>query len=132
MWLPVEERATATAVMVTFVYFGISAGFIVGPLAIGSGGSDSVIESRLRSLYIVEAAIAAVLLVLVVCLFPKEPPRPPSRSATEKRDSFLQGMVRARICLRLVPLSLMSAPSAAVRALQERAVLAPARRHDRP
>ena len=90
-WFPVEERATATAVMVTFVYFGISAGFIAGPLAIRSG-SDSEIVSRLHSLFIAEAAIVAVLLGLVACCFPKRPPQPPSRSSLEQRYAFFEGM----------------------------------------
>lgn len=90
-WFPVEERATATAVMVTFVYFGISVGFIAGPLAVGTG-SDREIVTRLHSLFVAEAAIVAALLGFVACCFPKQPAQPPSRSSLEQRYAFFEGM----------------------------------------
>lgn len=102
VWFPVGERATATGVMVVAVYFGISAGFIFGPIAIGNAPSSAHVGlqlqtsflSKLQTLYRVEAAVVAVLLLLTIRFFPNRPPSPPAPSAAIKRTSFLAGIIR--------------------------------------
>ncbi|XP_071103143.1 solute carrier family 49 member 4 homolog [Haliotis cracherodii] len=120
-WFPPNQRATATAVSTVFNYFGISVGFIIGPLMVpqpdesslnitdmtpinssSQGNSNpfsltphanlSEVRSGIMRLMYTECAACVLLLLLVVVYFPAKPPSPPSLTASMERPSYLQGL----------------------------------------
>ncbi|XP_067687606.1 solute carrier family 49 member 4 homolog [Haliotis asinina] len=120
-WFPPKQRATATAVSTVFFYFGMSVGFIIGPLLVPEPGGSflsvgqtvhvntSVLNDEgvyvhstatdlaaerdgiMRLMY-VECAASVLLLLLVVVYFPAKPPSPPSVTASIERTSYLDGL----------------------------------------
>ena len=96
IWFPPEERTTATCINQVFNMLGNGVSFVVGPLLVSDTNLNTTSKEVIRSdiqLYMgIEAAVAIVLWLLFIVYFPKEPPTPPSASASIPRTDFKEGM----------------------------------------
>ena len=96
IWFPPEERTTATCINQVFNMLGNGVSFVVGPLLVSDANLNTTSKEVIRSdiqLYMgIEAAVAIVLWLLFIVYFPKEPPTPPSASASIPRTDFKEGM----------------------------------------
>ncbi|XP_071956370.1 solute carrier family 49 member 4-like [Antedon mediterranea] len=113
-WFPPSQRTTSTAISSAAAYLGVAASFLIGPSIVTDiqetnqtnfnetnwidDGSDISEATRnkhfheIMKLMYIECAFGAILLVCVVLYYPAKPPRPPSVSASKKRQDFVQGM----------------------------------------
>jgi len=97
-WFPVQDRATATAVMTTANYLGQAVGFLFNTLAVpqlAHNPSLQQIEARhddLKHLYFAEAALGVLIFLATLAYFPGSPPLPPAPSAMQTKTDFLVGM----------------------------------------
>jgi FLVCR family MFS transporter len=80
-WFPVQERATATAIMATANTLGAAAGFLVA-FVVPDSGSNEEIEHRLRSATLSLFCVCVLTLFLMLVYFPERPRRPPAVSCT--------------------------------------------------
>jgi MFS transporter, FLVCR family, disrupted in renal carcinoma protein 2 len=79
LWFPVNERATATAVMASANTLGTGVGFLTA-LAVPVNDSSSAILDALSHVYWAYFAVCASVLVCTVAYYPNRPPSPPSSS----------------------------------------------------
>ena len=104
VWFPVNERATATAVVVLAAGIGGATSFIVGPLALSMpvmNGSTVVrsetdipfIRTQLQHLNYAVCGVSLGLLLLCALYSPAKPPTPPSVSAASSRYDFKKGIM---------------------------------------
>lgn len=85
-WFPVNQRTTATAVMMTMNDVGKSVGFAVGPLMVFDNDPVEAQRSQIRQVYYIEALLCAVALCGIMYYFPNQPLSSPSQSATDVED----------------------------------------------
>lgn len=133
-WFPINERATATAIGVISNTAGGLVAFVLGPNIVSEpnkkrnisnanttlsnttwqNNTDQIdresISHQIWILTIIEFGVGVSLFVLTLVYFPAKPPTPPSKSATEERVNFTQGVVKV---LRQ-PIILLAAMSCAV------------------
>jgi len=78
-WFPVHERTIATAISSCANNIGSGVGYVVPPYLVQVYG--------FRNYLLIEAAIGALLLILVLTYFPESPPTPPSITAKLDQES---------------------------------------------
>ena len=103
-WFPMDERATATALMCVSPFIGVSAGFIIGPLLVHPEdfpptGCNATLPNThhagcpmppaLHALYLVEAGACVLACLAVLLYFPSRPETPPTRSAAIAQQNQL-------------------------------------------
>ena len=96
IWFPPEERTTATCINQVFNMLGNAVSFAMGPYLVPDENLNTTAKEVIRydiQMYMgIEATVAIVLWLLFIVYFPKEPPTPPSASATIQRTDFKEGM----------------------------------------
>jgi FLVCR family MFS transporter len=90
LWFPVNERATATAVMASANTGGTAVGFLTALVVPDTGAS--AILAALSDVYWLYFIACAATLVCVVVYFPDQPPSPPSTSHSVPKVAVLDGM----------------------------------------
>lgn len=104
VWFPLNERATATAIVALAAGLGSSTSFIIGPLAVSMpfmNGSkilmnDTDVHSihfQIQHLNYATFAVSLAILLLCFVYLPAKPPSPPSITACCGRYDFKQGML---------------------------------------
>ena len=91
LWFPVQERATATAIMATANTLGTAAGFLTA-FVVPENGSDKAILFALYNVYWVYFSICIITFVCTLIYFPSKPPTAPSRSAAVPKVDIKVGM----------------------------------------
>ena len=108
IWFPPEQRTTATCTAQVFNQLGNAMAFLVGPYLVpdrnlttvsnldedGLNNSPSLPNMKKEiQLYMgIEAGIGIALLLAFIIYFPKQPPTPPSASASLERINFKDGL----------------------------------------
>ena len=103
-WFPLRERATATALLVASIYFGVTSGFAIGPnvvtaldgaLAAHRNATRAELNEARRELSVLcyaEAAATVLLLLVALVGLRSKPPSAPTRSADASRTEFCGGL----------------------------------------
>jgi FLVCR family MFS transporter len=116
LWFPVNERATATAVMASANTLGTATGFLTALIVPNSGTNDQILNS-LTSVYFVYFAVCALTFIACVVYFPDRPPTPPSFSNEVPTVDVKSGIVALLshgrfwvvVASQAVPLGILSA-----------------------
>ena len=103
-WFPLNERATATALVALAAGLGSSVSFIIGPLAVSMPKmNDSrvilnetdvpLIREQLQHLNYAMFGVTTLLFLICCVYFPNKPPSPPTITAAIERYDFKQGLL---------------------------------------
>jgi len=112
VWFPANERMIATCISQSAAFMGSGFAFIVGPAMVREPNSTYVeetheyvianttsvdeIKNDIRKYMLMDAMLAFIFLFLTVVYFPKQPPTPPSASATVQRTEIWTGLKELR------------------------------------
>ena len=107
-WFPPEQRTTATCINQVFNQLGNAMAFLVGPYLVPDGNVTTVsnpaendwnnitsvtdVKHEIQIYMGIEAGIGIALLLAFIIYFPKQPPTPPSASASLERTNFKDGL----------------------------------------
>ena len=93
-WFPPEQRTLATCIGQVSTQIGTGLSFTLGPLIVpGKNLTDlNLVKDQIFDYLWIEAGVAIALLLITFVYFPKEPPTPPSASASLPRTNVIQGL----------------------------------------
>lgn len=80
VWFSSNERSTATSIIASGHFFGISFGCFLSTVLIAGNTDLSAVGSGLEQGHIVQGAMSVILTVAIYSFFQNEPPIPPSKS----------------------------------------------------
>ncbi|CAC5391656.1 FLVCR [Mytilus coruscus] len=80
IWFGPNQVSTATSLGVFGNQIGAAVGFLLPPLLVKYSPDIDLVSSRLYTLFYIGAGVTTVLFLLVLVIFKKEPPQPPSRA----------------------------------------------------
>ena len=103
-WFPLNERATATAIVALAAGFGSSVSFIIGPLAVSMPTMNGsrvllnetnvpLIREEIQHLNYAMFGVTVVLFLICCIHFPDKPPSPPTITAASQRFNFKLGIL---------------------------------------
>ena len=108
IWFPPEQRTTATCIAQVFNQLGNAMAFLLGPYLVPDRNLTTVlnldednwnnspslpnIKKEIQLYMGIEAGIGIALLLAFIIYFPKQPPTPPSASASLERINFKDGL----------------------------------------
>jgi FLVCR family MFS transporter len=96
IWFPPEERTTATCINQVFNNLGNGVAFIMGPYLVPDRNLTNAtlvsdVKKEIRIYMGIDAGWGVALLLAFLIYFPKQPPSPPSASASMPRTDFKDG-----------------------------------------
>ncbi|VDI00556.1 MFS transporter, FLVCR family, feline leukemia virus subgroup C receptor-related protein [Mytilus galloprovincialis] len=80
IWFGPNQVSTATSLGVFGNQIGAAVGFLLPPLLVKYSHDIDLVSSQLYTLFYIGAGVTTVLFLLVLVIFKKEPPQPPSRA----------------------------------------------------
>ncbi|XP_063401985.1 heme transporter FLVCR2-like isoform X2 [Mytilus trossulus] len=80
IWFGPNQVSTATSLGVFGNQIGAAVGFLLPPLLVKYSPDIDLVSSQLYTLFYIGAGVTTVLFLLVLVIFKKEPPQPPSRA----------------------------------------------------
>lgn len=97
VWFPPHQRTTATCISQISTQIGLGFSYTIGPFLVPESNNKSMdyiqtVQDDIHKYLWIEAGLALSLLVIFLIYFPKEPPTPPSASASIARTNFIDGI----------------------------------------
>ncbi|CAG2239542.1 FLVCR [Mytilus edulis] len=80
IWFGPNQVSTATSLGVFGNQIGAAVGFLLPPLLVKYSPDIDLVSSRLYTLFYIGAGVTTLLFLMVLVIFKKEPPQPPSRA----------------------------------------------------
>ena len=92
VWFPQKERTLATSLGATSTYIGSSAGFLAGPLIVGSPDTEGAARHYILLLHMLWAGVSTVTCLCCWCYYPDCPTSPPSEAAAKKKREAAEAL----------------------------------------
>jgi len=84
-WFPINERTLATSIGATSTFVGSSAGFVAGPMIVGSPQTPEEAKNALMQLQWFWAIVSGIVWACCLVHYPARPHNAPSKAALRKR-----------------------------------------------